>query len=260
MQGYNVTARQINIISEQMSARYHTENETTELTYRQLYSLENGLVKGNYSLKDIGELIPGAIMVHDMNAVQVTYMTNWGCEALNHSMDEINAMGEEYYEKFFVPEESSWYLSGMQDYYNRCDHSELYSFFQQVRTGPKMELTWHYSVCKLLRNNLSNEKPTDLILVANPVSGMGLMVNKVNKLLDENIFVAKHYKRFALLSKREKEVIALLAEGMSSGKISDSLFISKHTVNTHRKNIYQKLDINKFSELLRFAIAFELTK
>ena len=243
-----------------MSGRYQTENETTEQTNRQLFSLENELTKGRFSLNDIGELLPGAIMVHDMEALQVTYMNNWGCEALNHSMDEINAMGEEYYEKFFLPEESRWYLSGMRDYYNHSDSSQIYSFFQQVRTGPKMELSWHYSVCKFLRGSSTYSKPTQLILVANPISGMGLMVNKVNKLLDENVFVAKHYKRFALLSKREKEVITLLAEGMSSSEISDNLFISKHTVGTHRKNIYQKLDINKFSELLRFAIAFELSK
>ncbi|WP_256009351.1 response regulator transcription factor [Desertivirga xinjiangensis] len=243
-----------------MSTKYKTQNEITALTNRQLYSLENGLAKGHYSLQDIGELIPGAIMVHDMNALQVTYMNSWGCETLNHSMDEINAMGEKYYEKFFVEEESRWFLSGMQDYLNRNDQSELYSFFHQVRTGPKMKLAWHYAVCKLVQGTVSTGKPAELILIANPVSGMGFMVNKVNKLLDENIYIAKNYKKFVLLSKREKEVIRLLVEGMSSSEISDILFISRHTINTHRKNIYQKLDFNKFSELVRFANAFELRK
>lgn len=230
------------------------QQEVTLLTNQQVFSLENGLSNGKYSLEDIGNLVPGAMMVQDINAMQVNYMNNWGCESLDHSMEEINAMGNDYYKKFFLAEECGWFLTGMLSYIKRKDQSELYSFFHQVRTGPKMELSWHYAVCKFLTTNNTNE----LIVVANPISGMGLMVNKVNKLLDENVYVAKNYKKFAILTKREKEIISLLSKGKSTTAISDELFISKHTVSTHRKNINLKLDLNSFAELIRFANAFEL--
>lgn len=243
-----------------MNSTYKTAEEIKDLTNRQIYSLEKGLAKGHFSLKDIGELVPGAIMVHDMKTLQVTYMNNWGCEALRHSMEEINEMGEAYYDNFFLPEEYKWFIPGMFEYFKREDNSAaLYSFFHQVRTGPKMEFSWHYDVCKFLRDETGN-KTSELIVVANPVSGMGLMVNKVNKLLDENVFAAKNYKKFAQLTKREKEIISLLAGGKSTIDISEMLFISHHTVSTHRKNIGNKLGITAFSELLKFAAAFELIK
>ncbi len=235
-----------------------TTRETKEISNRQVFSLENNLSRGNYSLKDIGDIIPGAVMVHDMKGATVTYMNNWGCEALNHSMDEINAMGEEYYKKFFLPQESKRFMAGMIDYYQRRDHSALYTFFHRVRTGPNAEFSWYYAVCKFLRGNANDREPNKIILIANPLSGMGSMVNKVNRLLEENVFVANNYKKFALLTKREKEIINLLADGRSTSEISDILFISKHTVSTHRKNITNKLDITSFAELLKFAIAFDL--
>ena len=76
-----------------MSTSYITPKQTAELSNRQLYSLENGLSKGHFDLNDIGELLPGAIMVHNIQELKITYMNSWGCETLNHSMDEINAMG-----------------------------------------------------------------------------------------------------------------------------------------------------------------------
>lgn len=46
------------------------------------------------------------------------------------------------------------------------------------------------------------------------------------------------------LSKREKEILGLVKEGRLSKEISDRLFISVHTVNTHRQNILKKLNVN----------------
>lgn len=56
------------------------------------------------------------------------------------------------------------------------------------------------------------------------------------------------------LSQREKEIIKLLSAGLNSEKIADRLFISYHTVRTHRKNMLQKLGIKSTSELVAYGI------
>ncbi|TGN22580.1 LuxR family transcriptional regulator [Empedobacter tilapiae] len=83
-------------------------------------------------------------------------------------------------------------------------------------------------------------------------------MEKVKRVLDENEYIRNNYKKFALLTKREKEILTLLSIGKSSMEIADQLFISKETVATHRKNIIRKLDVKSFAELLRFALAFDL--
>lgn len=55
------------------------------------------------------------------------------------------------------------------------------------------------------------------------------------------------------LSEREIEIIGLITDGLSSKAIADTLFLSIHTVNTHRKNILKKLNVKSSSELVNYA-------
>ncbi len=57
-----------------------------------------------------------------------------------------------------------------------------------------------------------------------------------------------------LLSRREKEIVALVGQGKTSQEIADILYIGKTTVDTHRKNILKKLSLHGKSELLRYSM------
>jgi DNA-binding NarL/FixJ family response regulator len=58
---------------------------------------------------------------------------------------------------------------------------------------------------------------------------------------------------YATLSRREQQVLRLLAEGMVPAAIADRLFISRKTVENHRTNLLNKLDIKSPVELVRYA-------
>ncbi|MBL0236260.1 MAG: response regulator transcription factor [Saprospiraceae bacterium] len=60
------------------------------------------------------------------------------------------------------------------------------------------------------------------------------------------------------LSPREIEILKLVAGGYSSTEIGQQLFISPRTVDTHRNNIIQKLQVNGVAGLVRFAIKAKL--
>jgi DNA-binding NarL/FixJ family response regulator len=62
------------------------------------------------------------------------------------------------------------------------------------------------------------------------------------------------------LSARELEIIQLVAEGLSSNEIGEKLFISPRTVDTHRNNILQKLDLPNIASLVSFAYKNKLVK
>ena len=61
-----------------------------------------------------------------------------------------------------------------------------------------------------------------------------------------------------VLSVREREILVLLAQGLSNKEIADRLFLSVYTVMTHRRNICQKLNIHSVSGLTIYAIANKL--
>ena len=56
------------------------------------------------------------------------------------------------------------------------------------------------------------------------------------------------------ISAREGEIIRLVAEGLTNKEIADRLFLSTHTVTTHRKNIMAKLGVNNTAGLVLYAI------
>ncbi len=55
------------------------------------------------------------------------------------------------------------------------------------------------------------------------------------------------------LTRREKEVLRLLFEGLTTQEIAEKLFISSHTVDSHRKNLLSKFDAKNTTSLLREA-------
>lgn len=82
----------------------------------------------------------------------------------------------------------------------------------------------------------------------------GILVNELMNKLPENEDLNS-----SELSDREKEVLQLMAEGISTKEIAAKLFISVKTVESHRKNIMTKLDLHTVPELTKYAIRSGLT-
>ncbi len=73
----------------------------------------------------------------------------------------------------------------------------------------------------------------------------------------------KEYQKTSLgalpvLSKREKEVLQLITEGLTNAEIAEKLFISHFTTETHRKNLLAKLNVKNTASLVRVAIREKL--
>ena len=70
---------------------------------------------------------------------------------------------------------------------------------------------------------------------------------------------AEQGSAFSVLSAREREVLQLLAEGLSTKEIADRLNLSAKTVESHRKAVMDKLEIRSIAELTKYAIREGLT-
>ncbi|NUQ22481.1 MAG: response regulator transcription factor [Saprospiraceae bacterium] len=61
-----------------------------------------------------------------------------------------------------------------------------------------------------------------------------------------------------LLTAREKEVLQLIADGLTNQEIADKLFISILTVDSHRKNLLAKFNVKNTAAMVRFALEYKL--
>lgn len=75
---------------------------------------------------------------------------------------------------------------------------------------------------------------------------------------DETSTDTAEKEKLETLSEREKEIIVCITKGMSNKEIADHLFLSVHTVITHRRNISSKLQIRSTAGLIIYAIANKL--
>ena len=63
----------------------------------------------------------------------------------------------------------------------------------------------------------------------------------------------KEIKNVPVLSTREKEVLQLIADGFTNPQIAEKLFLSMHTVDSHRKNLLTKFGVNNTASLIKIA-------
>ena len=138
---------------------------------------------------------------------------------------------------------------------------------QVVRTQPKVKVIAFSSfddsnyVKQVFRNGakgylLKNcDKQTIVKAIETVAEGEEYMDDAIKRILLQESLTGHRRSIFDVpLTKREKEILKLIAEGHSSQEIADQLFISLRTVETHRLNINQKLDVKNTAGLVKEAI------
>lgn len=104
----------------------------------------------------------------------------------------------------------------------------------------------------LLKNS---DKHTIVKAIETVMQDEEYMDDSIKKILLQESITGQRRSIFEVpLTKREKEILKLIAEGLSSQEIADKLFISLRTVETHRLNLNQKLDVKNTAGLVKEAI------
>jgi DNA-binding CsgD family transcriptional regulator len=209
------------------------------------------------ALKALEQDLPVVVIIHDIIDSTVVYMSERGLRHLDVSLDEVVNMEAEYYSRFFNPEDAKDYVPKILGLLQSNNDDEVVSYFQQVRRSPDYDWAWYLSCTKVFMRDIDGN-PVLTITTATPVDAQHHMAAKAQRLLEENNFLKKHHHEFDQLSKREKEILRLMAMGMSSALIAKKLHISEATAATHRRNIKKKLSIRTSYDLSRFAQAFDL--
>ena len=87
-------------------------------------------------------------------------------------------------------------------------------------------------------------------------SGNFYFGSEVQKILADS--VSQERKDVPKLTRREKHILTLIAEGKTTNTIAEELFISPLTVETHRRNLMQKLEVSNAASLIKIAIEHKL--
>lgn len=109
-------------------------------------------------------------------------------------------------------------------------------------------------VLSMYRTDLVDENLIDGYILKES-SGVDILKNVKNILEKESTVTDVPQSRTQnVLSKRESEIVVEIAKGLSSEQIAEKLFLSYYTVETHKKNIFLKLDVKTNAELIKKAM------
>ncbi|MCD8739728.1 helix-turn-helix transcriptional regulator [Mucilaginibacter roseus] len=203
------------------------------------------------------EMMPGVTIIHHIADFSVVHMCSKGLKLLGVTINELRQMGVDYYPRYFNMEYMEGLLPKMEKLLSDNKENESFSYFQQVKYAGKNDWTWHITSTGIFMWD-DNGKPLLTITTALPIESLKEVEPKAERLLAENIFLRKNAARFGLLTRREISILKLVAGGKSSPEIAGELFISAETVQTHRRNIKQKLGIANNFEFVEYARAFNL--
>jgi len=206
----------------------------------------------------VADMLPESIIIHKVSDWTVIWMSQRGLDYLNAPLEEITSLtAEQYHTRYFNPVDAEDYVPKIAGLMAENDDDKIVTFFQQVRYSKAGTWSWFMSSIKILARD-DDGNPILTLTIAIPIDAMHHMTIKAGRLLEENNFLRSNFHLYTKLGKRERDVLKLMALGKSSSETAENLFISQHTVETHRKNIRQKLSTNSYYELCEYARAFDL--
>ncbi len=135
------------------------------------------------------------------------------------------------------------------------------------------DIKLHYPTIKIIALSTFNQNSYIQNMLDNGANGYLLKNASKEEMLEAIETVQKHKQYLAkevaenikendkskpVLTRREKEILQLLAQGLTSNDIGKQLFISPTTVDTHRKHLLEKFKVNNTAVLIKQATEFGL--
>nr|WP_317630918.1 response regulator transcription factor [uncultured Flavobacterium sp.] len=145
-----------------------------------------------------------------------------------------------------------------------ADGMQICKEIRSINSSIKIIIISNHNEASIIFKAIQNGANGYLLKNATPTELRNAILNQQNKLIVstevENIITKaeSQAQKLPALTKREIQVLQKVLEGKTSAQIADELFLSSLTVDTHRKNFMQKLQVKNIIELIAAAKDYNL--
>lgn len=236
-----------------MIKKLHTEKEQIRAHRKNVFLVDLLCEKENIKFQDIADFIPGIFHVNDGNSLEVKLMSSQVRGVIELTGAEIVDMGLVFFERYLSPETINNVFPRFKTHYLRGDSESVYTDVQLYK--PKLN---HEEYVPILTSTKIDPSGKNLVTSTIPFRDLGRSIRAIERVIDQQQFSQLNFDKFQSLTKREKQILTLIAQGWTNKDIGDFMFISANTIRTHRNNIWKKLGIKNFRDVINFAQAFDL--
>lgn len=230
--------------------KLYTDKEIIANNEHYAFRLRNLYLQNETLFYQVADYLPYGVHINNRDNFEYAY-ANTKMLTKGTEFKKVLNNGIDYLYKISCPKLLKKGIDRTQQFNQLQDFDALCTNPQRILLNNKMTFVISN---KLI---LNNEKYLNINSFMDEMGSVGKLYNDILKPILKNDQI---WQQFQSLTKQQKVILKLLANGNSTKEISEQLVISTHTTNTHRKNIYRKLHIHKISELVKFAMAIELLK
>ena len=88
-------------------------------------------------------------------------------------------------------------------------------------------------------------------------SNFASTINSIKTIIEQSHFIKNNVEKYSSLTPREKETLRFIVKGYTNEQISEKMYVSHHTIRTHRNRVWQKLEIKHFRDCLKYECFFK---
>lgn len=187
------------------------------------------------------------LWISQFDTLEPGIVNDHGKAYYGYQQNDLRNEGFELFQRLIHPDHFSDMHKAISFFHTQPDG--VHKMTYRVRNADG-EWKWHYSTGKAI-SFTETGVPKYTIHVVYEIEG--LMVNN-----DQGSYTTKteHRDAYQSLTKREREILYLIAKEMTSHEIAERLYIEPSTVDTHRKRIIKKLKVKSSIGMVRFALAY----
>jgi len=161
----------------------------------------------------------------------------------------------EYQRDFYHPDDMHFFEDSVK-YMNNPDTGKATTIYRQKdRSGKYVRALISVKATKRTPDGMIEEAVNCGIIISDTLDDN----THINNLIRENALL-KSRLMISELTNRELQILRLIEQGLSTREIAEKEGISFHTVESHRKNLFRKLDAKNLADLVRIATECELNK
>ncbi|MEO1054434.1 MAG: LuxR C-terminal-related transcriptional regulator [Bacteroidota bacterium] len=216
-----------------------------------LFIIDQLIAKKEKTVSEVGEQLHTFFYVVNQD-LTISYVNPAGSELVGMGNEDIEEIGSSFLEKYIHPESQRTLYPCLMELFKKRDENYVYCDFQRIWSDREGQYITCFTLAKI------EGSFRGVLALAQPIQQMSYLGHKLQRIFDEQDFMRKHRHIFAKLTSREKQVMRYVAMGLTNPQIADKLFISRKTVEQHRKNIKRKLEIKTFAQMTQYAQAFDL--
>ncbi|RFN58451.1 response regulator transcription factor [Marixanthomonas ophiurae] len=225
-----------------------TEKEQLLQSQHFAFRLRNLYQNDRQLFDQLNDYIPYSIHINRQDNLDITYANDKPLFKAPE-MEKLVEVGSSYLDEISCLVLHRNAVTKATKFRKANDIDSVCSYIQQLQFNN--EKRYFYSNKLILDNDL-------YFNISSTVDELGLIGKVFNSIFRPIHTNQISWQQFQSLTKQEKKILHLLANGSSTKEIAEQLFISTHTAQTHRRNINQKLNISSVSDLVKISLILEI--